>query len=215
MDIYESEEQQVEALQKWWRENGTASLIGIGIGLASIIGWNYWLDYKKAQTLKASAIYDQLLKDSTDNKQEAVDAAAKKINTEFKTTPYATYSALLQAKMKVDQGDLTAAKDILQPLTTQKDSDISQLATIRFVRLLLATHEYEKGLQLINQIKPENTAGFSDNYDELVGDLYVALDRIDEARSAYQKALRNGDQSPLLAFKLDDLSPPEKLENTK
>jgi predicted negative regulator of RcsB-dependent stress response len=53
---------------------------------------------------------------------------------------------------------------------------------------LLATHEYEKGLQLINQIKPENTAGFSDNYDQLVGDLYVALDRIDEARSAYQKA---------------------------
>jgi predicted negative regulator of RcsB-dependent stress response len=76
VDIYESEEQQVEALRNEWRENGTASLIGIGIGLASIIGWNYWLDYKKAQTLKASAIYDQLLKDSTDNKQETVDAAA-------------------------------------------------------------------------------------------------------------------------------------------
>ena len=215
MEIYESEEQQVEALQKWWRENGIASLIGVGIGLTAIAGWNYWLDYQKQQTLQASAIYDLLLKHVNEAKNDDADALAKQLKTEFKSTEYAIYSTLFQAKIKIEQGDLNAAKEILQPLSTQNNGALSQLATIRLVRLLLATGEYEKGLQLINQMNPESTAGFADNYDELVGDLYVALDRLDEGRSAYQKALRNGYQSPLLQFKLDDLSPPDKLENTK
>ncbi len=214
MELYETEEQQVEALQKWWKDNGTAVLIGLGIGLVAIFGWNSWLDYKKAETSKASAIYDQLLKDVTENKIEAVDTVAKQLKTEFNATEYAKYSVLLQAKTKIDAGDLASAKELLQNLASQP-SDLSPLAKLRLVRLFLATGEYEKGLQIINAIDPKTTAGFSDNYDELVGDLYLALDRIDEARSAYEKALHNGYQSPLLQFKIDDLTAPEKLESTK
>ena len=51
--------------------------------------------------------------------------------------------------------------------------------------------------------------GFTASYEELKGDLYVALNRVDEARTAYQNALREGAQSPLLQFKLDDITAPE------
>ena len=214
MELYETEEQQVEALQKWWKENSTSAMIGLGIGIAAILGWNQWLDYKKEQTGKASAVYDQLIKDVEGNKKDAVDTVAKQLKTEFGSTEYATYSTLLQAKTKVEAGDLAGAKELLQGLANQS-TDLSQLAKLRLVRLFLATGEYEKGLQLIGQVDQKTIAGFEDNYDELVGDLYVALDRIDEARTSYEKALRNGYQSPLLQFKLDDLTAPEKLENTK
>jgi predicted negative regulator of RcsB-dependent stress response len=43
----------------------------------------------------------------------------------------------------------------------------------------------------------------------------VALDRLDEARTSYQKALKNGYQSPLLQLKIDDLTAPEKSEVKK
>ncbi len=214
MELYETEEQQVEALQKWWKENGTSALIGLGIGIAAILGWNYWLDYKKVETGKASTIYDQLLKDANENKVTDVDVVAKKIKSEFSSTEYATYSTLIQAKTKVDAGDLAGAKELLQGLANQSN-DLSQLAKLRLVRLYLATGEFEKGLQLVAQVDSKAAAGFEGNYDELVGDLYVALDRVDEARSSYQKAIREGYQSPLLQFKLDDLTVPEKLENTK
>lgn len=213
MELYETEEQQVEALQKWWKENGTASLIGLGIGITVILGWNYWLDYKKDQNGKASAVYDQLLNDVNENKQTEVDTVASKIKTEFGSTEYATYSVLMQAKTKVEAGDFVGAKELLQGLANQSN-DFSQLAKLRLVRLYLATGEFEKGLQLIGQIDKKNVASFEGNYDELVGDLYVALDRIDEARTAYEKAIRDGYQSPLLQFKLDDLTAPEKLEST-
>ncbi|GDX84248.1 hypothetical protein LBMAG43_02900 [Methylococcaceae bacterium] len=214
MELYETEEQQVEALQKWWKENSTASLIGLGIGIAVILGWNQWQDHKKEQLSKASAVYDQLLKNVNENKVSDIDTVATKLKSEFGSTEYATYSLLLQAKTKVEAGDLAGAKELLQGLANQS-TDLSQLAKLRLVRLFLATGEYEKGLQLIGQVDQKSAAGFSDNYDELVGDLYVALDRIDEARTSYEKALRNGYQSPLLQFKLDDLTGPEKLENTK
>lgn len=213
MELYETEEQQVEALQKWWKENGTSALIGLGIGIAAIVGWNYWLDYKKTENGKASAVYDQLLKDVDENKITEVDTVAGKISTEFSSTEYATYSVLMQAKTKVEAGDLAGAKELLQKLANQSN-DLSQLAKLRLVRLYLATGEYEKGLQLIAQVDQKAAVSFADNYDELVGDLYVALDRIDEARTSYEKALHNGYQSPLLQFKLDDLTAPEKLEST-
>ena len=214
MELYETEEQQVEALQKWWKENGTASLIGLGLGIAAILGWNYWQDYKKEQNSKASAVYDQLLKDVDAKKTAEVDTVAGKLKSEFDATEYATYSVLMQAKTKVETGDLTGAKELLQGLANQSN-DLSQLAKLRLVRLYLATGEFEKGLQLVGQIDKKNVASFEGNYDELVGDLYVALDRLDEARTSYEKAIRDGYNSPLLQFKLDDLTAPEKLESTK
>ena len=73
------------------------------------------------------------------------------------------------------------------------------------------------GLELINNVDPATSASFSGNYDELVGDLYVALDRLDQARSSYQKALESGYKSPLLQIKIDDLTAPEKVavQNTE
>ncbi len=214
MELYETEEQQVEALQKWWKENSTSAMVGLGIAISAILGWNYWLDYKKEVNGKASVVYDQLLKDVNESKNTEIDTISKQLKDNFDSTEYANYSVLLQAKTKVESGDLAGAKELLQNLANQSN-DLSQLAKLRLVRLYLATSEYEKGLQLIGQVDKKNIASFEGNYDELVGDLYVALDRVDEARTSYEKAIRDGYKSPLLQFKLDDLTAPEKLESVK
>jgi len=114
------------------------------------------------------------------------------------------------AKLKAEQGDLAGAKSILTNVTASSNNELSNIAKIRLVRLMLATGEYEKGLELINNVDPATSASFSGNYDELVGDLYVALDRLDQARSSYQKAIESGYRSPLLQIKIDDLTTPQK-----
>ncbi|MDD5410960.1 MAG: tetratricopeptide repeat protein [Methylobacter sp.] len=231
MEIYDTEEEQVEALKRWWKENGTSTIVGLALGIAIILGWNYWQGHKKEQAVQASAIYDQLLKavddDSKDgggratqgavagDKKDTIDKLAGRIQEQFGTTEYAAYSGLLQAKLKVQQGDFAAAKDILKNVAAKPNKELSNIAKIRLVRLMLATGEYEQGLQLINSVDAEAGSSFSGNYDELVGDLYVALDRLDEARTSYQNALRNGHQSPLLQFKIDDLTAQEKVASQK
>ncbi|MGZ8173777.1 MULTISPECIES: YfgM family protein [Methylobacter] len=229
--MYDSEEEQVEALKRWWKENSTATIVGLVMGIVIILGWNYWQDHKKAQSAQASATYDQLLKalddDSKDgggratqgavaeNKNDSVDKLAQRMQEQFKGTEYAAFSGLFQAKLKSQQGDFAAAKQILKTIAAEPNKQLSNIAKIRLVRLMLATGEYEQGLQVINEVDAKAAASYSANYDELVGDLYVALDRLDEARTSYQNALRNGQPSPLLQFKIDDLTAQEKLETQK
>ena len=112
---------------------------------------------------------------------------------------------------------MDAAKVIFKKLMNESDSpELRNLARIRLIRLLYSTGENEKGLQLIAEVDQSNAQGFVSSYDELKGDLYVALDRLGEARTAYQSALRSGSGSRLLQFKLDDISVSEILEsNTK
>lgn len=215
MAIYDTEEEQLEALKRWWKENGTSTIVGVGIGIVIIIGWNYWQEHKKSQANQVSAIYDQLLKAADSDQKESVDKLSKRLQEQYSGSNYAAYGALFQAKLKVQQGDLAGAKDILKKIADGKDKELSHIAKIRLVKLMLASGEYEQGLKVINDIDQAESGKFSDNYDELVGDLYVALDRIDEARTAYQKALKNGYQSPLLQLKIDDLTVPEKIDIKK
>ncbi|MCF7965674.1 MAG: tetratricopeptide repeat protein [Methylobacter tundripaludum] len=215
MEIYDTEEEQVEALKRWWKENSTSTIVGLVMGIIIILGWNYWQDHKKERAAQASATYDQLLKALDDDKKDSADKLAERMQEQFKGTEYAAFSGLFQAKLKAQQGDVAAAKQILKTIAAESNKALGNIARIRLVRLMLATGEYEQGLQVINEVDAKQASSYSANYDELVGDLYVALDRLDEARTSYQNALREGQPSPLLQFKIDDLTAQEKLEAPK
>lgn len=210
MEIYETEEQQVEALKRWWKENGTSTIVGVIAAIVLIVGWNFWQSYRQDKQNQASALYEKLLQDLEQAKYDGVEKIAQRLSEQYASTAYAAYAGLMSAKSKVQQGDLAAAETILQQVVQNAGSDeIKNVARIRLVRLMLATSEYEKGLQLIAEVDPAATEGFSARYDELKGDLYVALGRLGEARTAYQSALRSGQGSPLLQFKLDDITAAE------
>lgn len=215
MEIYETEEEQVAALKAWWKENGKATIIGLSLGVVIILGWNYWQDYKKDQAAQASGLYGQLVKAAEVGNKDSVEKLAERIETQFNGTNYAAYSGLMEAKIKTQQGDFAGAKGLLEKIAAEPDKELSNIARIRLVRLMLANKEYEQGLKLINEVDPAASEAFSGHYDELTGDLYVALDRLDQARTSYQNALRNGHQSPLLQMKIDDLTLPEKVESKK
>lgn len=215
MEIYETEEEQVAALKGWWKENGQATLIGLGLGIAVILGWNYWQDYRREQAEQAAGLYAQLLKAQAANQTESVAKLSEQMETRFGSSDYTLFSQLALAKIKAEQGDMASARQILEKVSVTSNKELANIAKLRLVRLLMANKEYEQGLKLINDIDPAKSASFSGQYDELVGDLYVALDRVDQARTSYQNALRNGHQSPLLQLKIDDLTPPEKVESNK
>lgn len=215
MEIYETEEEQLEALKRWWKENGQSTIVGLILGIAVILGWNFWQDHKRSQALQASALYSQLIQAIGADKKESAEKLAERIKEQYPKTQYAAYSGLFLAKIKVQQGDVAKAQTILKEIAAGPNNELSNIAKIRQVRLMLASGEYEQGLQLVNDVDPATSSSFSGNYDELVGDLYVALDRLDQARSSYQKALESGYKSPLLQFKIDDLTASEKIEIQK
>lgn len=211
MEIYDTEEEQLDAFKRWWKANGQSTIVGLVLGIAIILGWNYWQEHKKAQAEQASALYSQLVQAVEADKKDSAEKLAERIQEHYPKTEYAAYSGLLLAKLKVQQGDVAKAQAILKVIASGSNKEFSNIAKIRQVRLMLASGEFEQGLKLINDVDPATSSSFSGNYDELVGDLYVALDRLDQARSSYQKAMENGYKSPLLQLKIDDLTAPERV----
>jgi len=69
MEIYNSEEQQVEAIKRFWKENGTAIIAGVVLGLGGLYGWRYFQDQQLESTMAASSAYTKLL----EQQQKAAD----------------------------------------------------------------------------------------------------------------------------------------------
>ena len=83
---YETEEQQVEALKAWWAENGKSVMLGVGIGVAAIGGWQFWGKHKESQAREASDGYEQTIQSLADG-GNAADVAAKVKNCLLYTSP--------------------------------------------------------------------------------------------------------------------------------
>lgn len=207
MEIYETEEEQVAALKDWWKANGSSVITGILAAVIIVGAWTFWQSYQSDKMLQASSLYEEVLKADQAGQYESVDKIGSRLDTEFSSTAYASYALLFQAKAKVEEQDLIAAKELLQlTVATSADLELTHVARTRLIRVLLALQENEQGLQIIADVDQSSLGGFAAIYDELKGDLYVSMGRIGEARTAYQAALNAGQSSPLLQFKLDDLT---------
>ncbi len=200
------EEEQVEALKRWWKENGTAIVAGVVLGLAGIFGWNAWQNHRQVQAEQASALYDQLL-DAMDRRQYSLaEGLVQRLTTEFGSTAYADFARLLAAKAAVERQDLENAKKYLgQVLTRSRDGDFRHLARLRLARVHLAGGHPEDGLKVLTAPDVGDPGGFGGQYEEIKGDLYVALGRLEQASAAYRKAIELGRDHGYLRMKLNDL----------
>ena len=57
VDVYRTEEEQVEALKRWFRDNGRSLVTAILIALILVFGFRYWQDSQLRQREAASAQY--------------------------------------------------------------------------------------------------------------------------------------------------------------
>ena len=61
VESYRTEEEQVEALRRWWEENGRSTIVAIVVALAAGFGWQAWKGYNQDNIEGASNIYQSLL----------------------------------------------------------------------------------------------------------------------------------------------------------
>ena len=58
---FETEEQKIDAIKKWWQENGKMVIAGLILGGALIAGWRFYQDYKIKHAEQASVLYETVL----------------------------------------------------------------------------------------------------------------------------------------------------------
>ena len=212
MDVYTTEDEQVEALKKWWKENWLSLLGGVLIGIGILTGGKYWLDSRHLHAEAASMEYEAMMQSLTQNKPQEVEARANSLLSTYADTPYATFAAMAMAKTKADANDLVGAKSNLRWVIEHADQEeVKYEALVRLARVYLAEKNYDDALAQLKQVKSDP---FKIIVEELKGDIYVAKGDAASAREAYSLALAELDMSTensssrlknFLQMKLDDL----------
>jgi predicted negative regulator of RcsB-dependent stress response len=203
---FETEEQQVEELKRWWKENGKVVMIGIVIGAVAIVGGKSYLNHLQAQRVEASMHYDRLNQALAAKQVDMALSEGEQIVTQYPKTVYAAMASLALAKMRVEKGELSVAENRLRWVIDHAgQNDIVHTARLRLARVLVADGKYDIALNLINGVAMD---GYTPLYQELLGDIYLAKKQPDKARNAYAAALEamdSGDDRQTVQMKLDDL----------
>ena len=70
MEVNQTEQEQIEALQKWWADNSRAVITGLIIGLAAVFGWRGWQSYLLTMAEEASDLYTNMIIEMRDQKND-------------------------------------------------------------------------------------------------------------------------------------------------
>ena len=185
---YETEEQQVEALKKWWAENRNTIIGGIAAGIIMVVGWRYYNTNMETHAEQASQSYENILQTlSTTSDLTSAQSKVNELYASFSDTPYASLSALALAKKQLQAGEQQHAIQQLEwVINNTQQAELEHIARLRLARVLLSEGASDKALMVLDLDYPES---FTALYEELKGDVYVSKGELDQARAAYDKAI--------------------------
>ncbi len=203
MELYDTEEQQVEAIKDWWKENGKAVIIGAVVGLGGLFGWRYYQDTVIQASETASQSYTTAMNTLQEKGVDAQSDVQDFIESN-EVKEYSVLAALQLAKAQVEAKDFAAALEQLKwAQSNTKDAALSPLISYRIARIETEMGNFDAANTELGKVTDTAWAG---RIAELRGDIALRQGDKDAAYAAYTEAQQAADASPTLQMKLDDLA---------
>jgi predicted negative regulator of RcsB-dependent stress response len=197
------EQEQVDELKALWKKYGayiTRSVIAFFVLYGLFQGWGY---YQTKQSLGASELYQSIVVLDEKNTKDILQKS-QKLMDDYSGTPYAGRAAILFAKASYLEGNKDKAKEKLDWATSHaKESATESIALIQLGQILVEEKKYEDALKRVNDVENEGYFGLS---NDLKGDILNAMGKKEEAKKAYQEALKRfGPKDPYAKFTQEKL----------
>lgn len=181
------EQEKLEALKAWWKENRGLIFLAVVAGAVTLTAVSGWRWYQARQSLESGRLYEVLTRAARAGDVKALRDAGGTLAEQFPRTLYASMGALASARFHFDRGELKSAKAQLQWVVEHSPSDdFRDLARLRLASVLLDENAVDEALKLLEPAPQEAYAG---QYAAMRGDLLVAKNQREEARAAYRQAL--------------------------
>ena len=198
------EEQEINQLKDWWKENGKTISVAFILGVGGMFGWRYWQAHQAEQIAQASAQYDALIYSAQQDEQ------AKKANIEQfvqanSKTAYAVFALLDEAKKAAEKQDFAAAEaNLNQALTQSQDEVLISIVALRLSAVQFQLGQLDNALTTLHQVKGES---FNARKAILTGDIQVAKGDKVAAKKSFEQAQQSGSQleQQMAKMKLNNL----------
>ena len=198
------EEQEINQLKDWWKENGKTIIVAFILGVGGMFGWRYWQAHQAEQIAQASAQYDALIYSAQQDEQAKKENIEQFVQANSKTA-YAVFALLDEAKKATEKQDFAAAEvNLNQALTQSQDEVLTSIVALRLSAVQFQLGQLDNALTTLNQVKGES---FNARKAILTGDIQVAKGDKVAAKTSFEQAQQNGSQleQQMAKMKLNNL----------
>ena len=202
----DTEEEQIEKLEKIWDSYKWVITLVIVILLGMYFAYNFYSDQKIKNTAQASQLYQEILiKKITD-----IELIKEKVNLLKKNssnTPYASRSAIYLSKLYSQENKNEAAiKELIWASENTPEESIESIAYYLLANIYLVTDKLDEAMTVALKV---DTIGFQTLAKDIIGDIYLKQGNKDEARKFYITALKlykgQGDIRKIIQNKIDSI----------
>jgi predicted negative regulator of RcsB-dependent stress response len=189
---YDLEEQeQLDALKAWWKDNGNHVLMVVTAAFVAFAGFQGWKYYQHQQGMQASAEYEALTQmDVKDVKK--IRSVSGQLMEKFSGTPYAARAALMAARANYEAGDVKSAHAQMEwAIKHTSDDSVKSIAQLQLAGLQFEEKKYDNALKTLAD---KHDPAFDGLLSDLKGDILVAQGKPAEAKKAYAEALAKLDE---------------------
>lgn len=205
MEIYENENDQVDAVKRFFAENGKALAIGVVLGIGALVGWRYWTSHQAESAREASLAYQTAVTAIIADKPQTL-TAVEKFAAENQNT-YGALASLEAAQQYVDKNDLAKAEaNLQQGLKNTSDENLQALINLRLARIQVQQKQTDAALKTLDAIKGE---GWVAIVADLRGEALLSKGDKQGARDAWSKGVESNSSPALremMQMKINNLS---------
>ena len=198
------EEQEINQLKDWWKENGKTIIVAFILGVGGMFGWRYWQAHQAEQIAQASAQYDALIYSAQQDEQAKKANIEQFVQANSKTT-YAVFALLDEAKKATEKQNFAAAEvNLNQALTQSQDEVLTSIVALRLSSVQFQLGQLDNALTTLNQVKG---GSFNARKAILTGDIQVAKGDKVSAKNSFEQAQQSGSQleQQMAKMKLNNL----------
>lgn len=205
MEVYDNENDQVDALKRFFAENGKALAVGVVLGIGALVGWRFWNGHQDASAREVSLAYQNVTSVMKADKPESITAVENFVASNKNT--YGALAALDVANQLVGKNDLPSAATQLQTgLANTSDDNLKALINLRLARILVQQKQADDALKTLDSIKGD---GWTAMVADIRGEALLSKGDKQGARDAWSKGVASGTSPALremMQMKINNLS---------
>jgi len=198
-----TDEEQVEKVKAWLKENGMSIVAGVVIGLGGIFGWQFWDSYQVNRAAEGAEAYDRFVQTAEQSEPGATAEALAGLDAGFANTAYSRFASLELARQQAETGDLDGAMATLEKTRAViSDTAMQSVIDLRLARLLVSLGKLDEAGTIIDRL---GSGAFAAEAASLRGQIAYMQGNTEDARTALEEARALGASDEVVNYLLTEL----------